>query len=203
MPVPLTRIVMRQIRKPPEARFQSALDLVWALEQLERGQPSVEGAQWLSPGGGRGWPRVRTVGWLAPAIAAVVLLSVGAVTWQAWRMRDNAAPPRAVPLTSLPGVERYPSLSPDGNLVAFTWNGPKGDNGDIYVQQIGAGPPLRLTMDPAADYSPAWSPDGRWIAFLRDQPGSGGNEVPLSGPLGGRERKRGDTHRHARVLRGG
>ena len=28
------------------------------------------------------------------------------------------------------------------------------DNPDIYVQQIGAGAPLRLTTDPGNDYSP-------------------------------------------------
>ena len=46
---------------------------------------------------------------------------------------------RAVPLTALPGVKRFPSFSPDGNHVAFTWTGPKQDNPDVYVQQIGAG----------------------------------------------------------------
>src|SRR5204862_1176304 len=121
---------------------------VWALEQLEHGQPAAEAGRWLSTAGARAWPRVRTVGWLAPAIAAVVVFTVGSAAWRAWRSADTTAPPRPVPLTSLPGVERSPSLSPDGNLVAFTWNGSKGDNGDIYVQQIGAGPPLRLTVDP-------------------------------------------------------
>jgi hypothetical protein len=29
----------------------------------------------------------------------------------------------------------------------FSWNGPKGDNPDLYVQQIGVtAPPYRLTM---------------------------------------------------------
>ena len=53
--------------------------------------------------------------------------------------------------------------------MAFTWNGLKQDNQDIYVQQVGAGYPLRLTTDPSNDYNPVWSPDGRWIAFLRSQ----------------------------------
>jgi Tol biopolymer transport system component len=51
-------------------------------------------------------------------------------------------------------VSRYPSLSPDGERVAFTWTEPNQDNPDVYVQQIGVGSPLRLTTDPAKDYNP-------------------------------------------------
>jgi Tol biopolymer transport system component/DNA-binding winged helix-turn-helix (wHTH) protein len=103
--------------------------------------------------------------------------------------RESKEPLRAVPLTTQ-GVARYPSFSPDGNYVAFSWNGLEQHNPDIYVQQIGApGPPFRLTTDPANDYNPAWSPDGRWIAFLRRQSEAGKSELRLIPPLGGPERK--------------
>ena len=100
-----------------------------------------------------------------------------------------------MPLTTLPGIERYPSLSPDGSQVAFMWTGPRQDNPDIYVQLIGSGSPLRLTSDARSEYNPVWSPDGKWIAFLRAEqlpPGSGPAgkaEVWLVPPLGGPERK--------------
>src|SRR5262245_25094081 len=42
-----------------------------------------------------------------------------------------------VPLTSYPGVEEWPSFSLDGSQVAFSWNGDKQDNYDIYVKLIG------------------------------------------------------------------
>jgi Tol biopolymer transport system component len=51
-----------------------------------------------------------------------------------------------------------PKLLPDGNQVAFVWNGPKQDNDDIYVKLIGTENALRLTSDPEPDGSPAWSP---------------------------------------------
>ena len=73
----------------------------------------------------------------------------------------------SVPLTSYVGSEICPSFAPDGERVAFAWDGEKQDNFDIYVKQIGEGTLLRLTSDPRPDLSPAWSPDGRTIAFLR------------------------------------
>jgi Tol biopolymer transport system component len=73
-----------------------------------------------------------------------------------------------VPLTSDPGTQHSPSFSPDGNQDAFSWNGEKQDNYDIYVKLIGSPAPLRLTSDAAEDTAPAFSPDGRTIAFIRE-----------------------------------
>ena len=110
------------------------------------------------------------------------------------RPQEIETPLRAVPITSLPGITRSPSFSPDGNQVAFSWTGPKGNNQDIYVQQIGTTTHLRLTTDPGNDYSPLWSPDGRWIAFLRGDVDGGQSELRLVPPLTGPERKLTDIH---------
>jgi Tol biopolymer transport system component len=74
-----------------------------------------------------------------------------------------------VPLTSYSGNELEPSFSPDGNQVAFVWDGDGQGNARIYVKLIGSERPLRLTNSGADDISPAWSPDGRLIAFVRIQ----------------------------------
>jgi Tol biopolymer transport system component len=132
------------------------------------------------------------------AWAAVLLVAgaLGLFVWQPWRTEPPAEPLQAVAITTLPGAEQYPSLSPDGNHVVFTWGGPKQDNPDIYVQMIGQGSPLQLTKDPRHDYNPVWSPDGRWIAFFRSQPpaptGLRSRELLLIAPLGGPERKLAD-----------
>ena len=111
------------------------------------------------------------------------------------RLSDSERQPlRGVPLTSAPGQELEPSLSPEGTHVAYSWNGEKQDNFDIYVKLIGPGPPLRLTTDPARDSSPAWSRDGRWIYFASRRtgtmqtwkmPAEGGNAIQLTKGGGG------------------
>src|SRR5215813_5642955 len=59
-------------------------------------------------------------GRLIAALLATAIVGAGMF----WSSRSQPArPPRVVPLTSLPGVEKRPSLSPDGSRVAFSWNG--------------------------------------------------------------------------------
>jgi Tol biopolymer transport system component/DNA-binding winged helix-turn-helix (wHTH) protein len=100
--------------------------------------------------------------WVAP----VLLIGIAAFFYFRGTSRSPAFY-SSVPLTSYVGSEICPSFAPDGERVAFAWNGEKQDNFDIYVKQIGEGTLLRLTSDPRPDLSPAWSPDGRTIAFLR------------------------------------
>jgi Tol biopolymer transport system component/serine/threonine protein kinase len=131
--------------------------------------------------------------WAVGVMVGVLLIAVGA--WYLAHMitKRRLTPPAltAIPLTTDPGIEGMPSLSPDGNQVAFASGGPQTDNFDIYVKQIGGGPPRRLTSDPAVDEFPAWSPDGRSIAFIRDRGDK--LEVLLIPSLGGPERKIADT----------
>ena len=92
------------------------------------------------------------------AVVASALV-VAALAW-AWWTRNRPAQTiqkiKLIPLTTDPGVEQEPSLSPDGSQVAYSWNGPDQANFDIYVKTTKAGaavaaPPLRLTRDPADD----------------------------------------------------
>ena len=134
----------------------------------------------------------RPSGWRAGRLmwpALVIALAIGAVVslYVFWLRPLSRPPMRATPLTSLPGQERYPSFSPDGNQIAFAWDGANGDNQDIYIKVVGAAVPLRLTTHPAADQKPIWSSDGRHIAFVRlSDKGSGLFMIPA---LGGPERK--------------
>ena len=179
VPDRLTEVILRCLRKDPEQRYQTMVDVRRALEAVESGSRAIS----IDHGGSRGrWIR---------AILVLAVAGAGFAVWRAYRSPD-AEPLRAVPLTTAPGIARYPSLSPEGDRVAFTWTGAAQPNPDIYVQQIGSGGPVRLTTDPGNDFNAVWSPDGLWIAFLRSQSDAGVSDVRLIPALGGPDRKLAD-----------
>jgi len=117
-------------------------------------------------------------------VAVVVLLTAA---WLAVNRRANVAsvpvgPMRTTPLTTLPRLERSPSFSPDGNQIAFSWDGDSG-NEVIYVKLVGAGSPLRLTTSTAPDVHPAWSPKTRNAESAAQGPTRGGRRRAIARPL--------------------
>jgi len=169
----LARIVHRCLEKRPSERFQSAHDLALALR-------AVSGAEEAH---GR---RLHLRHW---AIFGVALVTVAAMAITAVRLQEqHGGVPgpvgsfHGVPLTTFSGREFMPALSPDGNFVAFVWDGEDGQQFDVYNRPIGSETTLRLTTDPADEYCPAWSPDGRSVAFIRVQGDEGTIfTVPASG----------------------
>jgi Tol biopolymer transport system component len=93
-----------------------------------------------------------------------------------WLWPARGTEPTPVPLTTFQGNELDPAFSPDGSHIAFTWNGQRQDNYDIYVTPLARDRPVRITFDAAEEFGPAWSPDGRTIAYLRRK---GDNRVEI------------------------
>jgi Tol biopolymer transport system component/DNA-binding winged helix-turn-helix (wHTH) protein len=105
---------------------------------------------------------------LIPGLISLALFSLLAASWIWYAKRDTALRVAALlPLTTYPGEEIEPALSPDGGQVAFTWNGENKDVAHIYVTTLGGQQAIRLTQSPQSESYPAWSPDGRHIAFTR------------------------------------
>ncbi len=208
LPIELDYLIDKALAKDRDERYQHVDDVLVDLRELQKEQPSGVERPRTTPGKARPRPRrqqeKRTKAWLAAAAAAVLMIA-GAAFWN-FRPTTTEAPPepmRPVPLTSYPGVEMLPSFSPDGNQVAFAWNGGNSQSFDIYVKGVGPGPPLRLTTHPDWDGSPSWSPDGRWIAFLRGFPDAGEKMgLYLVPPLGGTERKLAETRVPVNIMLG-
>jgi len=72
---------------------------------------------------------------------------------------------------------RYPSISPDGKTIAFSYKG------DLYKVAATGGTAEPITLSEGHDFMPVWSPDGKQIAFASDR--SGNYDVYLMSSEGG------------------
>jgi len=67
---------------------------------------------------------------------------------------------------SNPSWMRYPSISPDGKMIVFTYKG------DLYKVPASGGTATQLTQHEAHDFMPVWSYDSKSIAFASDRFGN-------------------------------
>jgi serine/threonine protein kinase/Tol biopolymer transport system component len=164
VPSKLEEIITKALDKDRRKRYQSAAEMRAGLETVKAVPPFR-----------RRWK---------PALAGVVILAALVAAGLYWRsarkawvsrtdsisfsdLADSQQQPTLRPLTSLAGNVIAPAFSPDGQQVAFGWNGDANIGGDLYVKTMGTDKPLRLTDHPAIRLSAAWSPDGSNIAISR------------------------------------
>jgi serine/threonine protein kinase/Tol biopolymer transport system component len=165
-PAELERIVARLLAKDPEERFPSAEALLAELRALH-GEPPTGTALRRRPEETRRGARP----WIwAAAAAAAALAGLGGFLL---RPGDESMVPQFQRLTTQQGRELFPSLSPDGDELAYVKATSPG-NLDIYLQRVGGGNPRNLTADSGLDDTqPAFSPDGQRIAFRSERDGGG------------------------------
>jgi serine/threonine protein kinase len=141
LPHELERLILRCLRREPARRFQHMADVKVDLQEIKEESDS---GRLPAPIPARAQLRRGRL------IAAVVVAAVAIVTALVATIvivRPDGPPPRLVPLTALTGLEWQPSLSPDGEQVAFVWDGEKQDNDDNYHKLVGSSESRRLTSD--------------------------------------------------------
>ena len=180
VPRELSKIVMRCLSKDRARRFQSTLDIRNELEELKAdlgsGELQVSAPQVASS---------KTRHWLLVTAGVLLFGLVG--LFYLGRTTSDAVPRLVNPVqvTSVVGVEDYPTWAPDGSRLAYESN--RSGNWDIWLTQLGGREAVNLTAGhEGQDRYPSWSPDGRVIAFLSERDGNWG--LYTVSALGGRAR---------------
>ena len=168
VPRDLEKIITRCLRKDPARRFQSMADVRVVLEDVEGD---------VRPRSRRSASRSsRRLLWVARRWSCGASSRRQADGSSLGRPPGPGPPVTVMPLATYPGVKDFPAISPDGSAVAFSWRKPGTDNFDLYVLQVGGGPPVQRTTSPEDDYFASWSPDGHTIVFVRGS-AFGANEI--------------------------
>jgi eukaryotic-like serine/threonine-protein kinase len=138
-------------------------------DELAAGAPTAISKTGLSSMiGGRRWPTF--------AIIAVIAIGAlfGLYELVSKLAKKAAAPPpvagNIARITAWSGLDTQPTLSPDGNSVAYASN----HNGsfEIFVKQLTpGGREVQLTSDGQENFQPAWAPDGQRIAYFSKKHG--------------------------------
>ena len=137
-------------------RFIAPVESVPSLASAQSSNPQISEPTRL-PATGPPLHAHQRRGVIAVAVIAIAALAI----WIAWRGRSSPSstapvPLSSIPVTSFPGVEVDPDLSPDGSQVAFAWQRDTEDNLNLYVMTVDSGDPRPLTTNPANERAPAW-----------------------------------------------
>jgi Tol biopolymer transport system component/DNA-binding winged helix-turn-helix (wHTH) protein len=171
------------------ARFLDAQELISPQPTTAHADFSPEPSLVEPPAGSpRGWR------WLVLAVGAVFALSA----WLAFALLSRTNGTTSTParwhattrrsVTSDPGAEREPRISPDGTRVAYTVENTGTGSSRIMQRSLDASRALGLTSAARGEeLHPVWSPDGSTIAYMLL---SGDDcELVIEPSLGGAERR--------------
>ena len=167
VPMQLERLITSALEKDREVRVQSAAQLRAELTKLHRTLTGGSGSDIAAASESGDRSRMAGVLLATLALAAFVVLFV------VYGPGDSPAGfADFEQLTSQPGEELFPSLSPDARSIIYTSYATGG--GDIYLQRVDGTNQNNLTAgSDAYDGEASFSNDGNFIAFRSDRQGGG------------------------------
>jgi serine/threonine protein kinase len=112
--------------------------------------------------------RAKRLAWTA-VVAAAVAAALAVVASGDWG--DRVSDARR--MTSATDYSSSPSLSRDGQWIAYSSNRGEAGNLDIWLQSVDGSVARRLTSHPAPDTDPTTAPDGKSVAFRSERGGGG------------------------------
>jgi len=156
------QVIGRCLAKDPEARWQSAADLQYALEWMT---PSTSAA--ADPQRGSWTTPAFRIAWMAvPALAAVIGLVLIAsrlpLRASARSMRFTVTAPEAA------GVPFEMALSPDGRTLAYSGFHEESDKNLIWLRSLDSLESWPLKGTDGSRQQPFWSPDGSSLGFFSE-----------------------------------
>lgn len=138
-------------------------------DAVRRSLESVESGKAIEKQQSQPWRRRGFFTWYVGLMAGIVALSLAAWFIIRPRNKPNSLSNKPIILknaqiTTWTGLDLFPSLSPDGNAVAYTSD--HTGKFEIYVRALMPGArENQLTSDGQQNLEPSWSPDGKWIAY--------------------------------------
>ena len=162
----LEAVLMRCLAKRPADRFQTAAELAAALEPLATPSGGMTPTHTQPVAALRVDRADKTVRWVA-LVGVVALIGVGAVYFLVKRGEGHTiALSKTTRLTTAPGLEILPAISPDGRFLAYAQRSGPSALTKIYLQPTDGGRAVAITDSlPGEQTAPDWSPDGSRLAF--------------------------------------
>jgi serine/threonine protein kinase len=187
LPPKLEEVINKALEKDRKLRYQSAADLQADLRRLvrdsSRGHSDASSSRQEQPETKEQQPE-KPKGWKAysyVAAAALVLMIAAAFLFRRAFPGGVPASKEWEQLTFFTDSAVYPTLSPDGRMLAFIRAGNSFlAIGDVYVMLLPGGEPVRLTHDSKTKVGLSFSPDNSRISYSVVEPWDTW-EVPVLG----------------------